>query len=69
MPRFNDPTKSPHLAGDNDRDRPDNFDAASPEKAAIVSAIYRFRKLLAELLVRRFLNEQRGDSHSDRPAE
>jgi hypothetical protein len=69
MPRFNDPIESPHPADDNDRDRPDRFDAASPEKAAIGPAIHRFRKLLAELLVRRFLNERRGDSQSDRPAE
>ena len=69
MPRFNDPTKSPHPADDNDKDRPDRFDAASPDKAPIGPAILRFRKLLAELLVRRFLNERRGDSHSDRPAE
>jgi hypothetical protein len=69
VPRFNDPTKSPNPADDNDRDRPDRFDATSPQKAAIGPAIHRFRKLLAELLVRRFLNEQRGDSPSDRPAE
>ena len=69
MPRFNDPIESPHPADDNDRDRPDRFDAASPEKAAIGPAIHRFRKLLAELLVRRLLNERRGDSQSDRPAE
>jgi hypothetical protein len=69
MPRFNDPTKSPHPADDNDRDRPDRFDAASPDKAPIGPAIHRFRKLLAELLVRRFLNERRGGDHSDKPGE
>jgi hypothetical protein len=69
MPRFNDPTKSPHPADDNDRDRPDRFDAASPDKAPIAPAIHRFRKLLAELLVRRFLNERRGGDHSDKPGE
>ena len=69
MPRFNDPIESPHPADDNDRDRPDRFDAASPEKAAIGPAIHRFRKLLAQLIVRRFLNERRGGSRSDRPTE
>lgn len=69
MPRFNDPTKSPNPADDNDKDRPDHFDATYPEKAPIGPAIHRFRKLLAELLVRRFLNERRGDTPSDRPAE
>ena len=69
MPRFNDPTKSPHPADDNDRDRPDRFDAASPDKAPIGPAIHRFRMLLVELLVRRFLNERRGGDHSDKPGE
>jgi len=69
MPRFNAPSNSFHPADDNDRDRPDHFDAASPEKAPIGPAIHRFRKLLAELLVRRFLNERRGGDHSDKPAE
>lgn len=49
MPRFNDPTKSPNPADDNDRDHPNRFDAASQEKAAIGPAIHRFRKLLADL--------------------
>jgi len=69
MPRFNDPTKFPRPADDNDRDRPDRFDAASPDKAPIGPAIHSFRKLLAELLVRRFLNERRGGDHSDKPGE
>jgi hypothetical protein len=69
MPHFNDPTNLSHSADDNDRDRPDHFDAAAPEKAPIGPAIHRFRKLLAELLVRRFLNERRGGDHSDKPAE
>ena len=69
MPRFNDPSNSSHQADDNDRDQPDHFDAASSEKAPIGPAIHRFRKLLAELLVRRFLNERRGGDHSDKPAE
>jgi hypothetical protein len=69
MPRFNDTSNSSHPADDNDRDRPDHFDAAPPEKASIGPAIHRFRKLLAELLVCRFLNERRGGDHSDKPTE
>ena len=69
MPRFNDLSVSSHTADGNDRDRPDHFNAASPEKAPIGPAIHRFRKLLAELLVRRFLNERRGGDHSDKPGE
>jgi len=69
MPRFNDPAHSPYPADDNASNRPDRFDAGSPDKAAIGPAIHRFRKLLAELLVRRFLNERRGGDHSDKPGE
>ena len=69
MPRVNAPSNSSHPADDNDRDRPDRFDAVSPDKAPIGPAIHRFRKLLAELLVRRFLNERRGGDHSDKPGE
>jgi hypothetical protein len=69
MTRFNDTSNSSHPADDNDSDRPDHFDKASPEKAPIGPAIHHFRKLLAELLVRRFLNERRGGDHSDKPAE
>jgi len=69
MPRFNDLSNSCHPADGNDRDRPEHFDAVSPEKAPIGPAIHRFRELLAVLLVRRFLSERRGGDHSDKPAE
>ena len=69
MPRFNDPDQSPYPADDNASNRSDGINAGSPEKVAIGPAIHRFRKLLAELLVRRFLNERRGSDQSDRPAE
>lgn len=69
MPRFNDPTDTPHPHSDNDDDSADRIDSAMPGKASFGPAIHRFRKLLAELIVRRFLNERRDSRHSDGAAE
>lgn len=69
MVRFNDPADTPHPHSDNDDDSVDRIDAALPAKQSYVPAIHRFRKLLAQLIVRRFLNERRDSSHSDGAAE
>ena len=69
MPRFNDPADTPHPHSDNDDDSADRIDAAMPGKTPSGPVIHRFRKLLAELIVRRFLNEPRDSSHSDGAAE
>ena len=69
MVRFTDPADTPHPQSDNDDDSVDRIDAALPAKQSYVPAIHRFRKLLAQLIVRRVLNERRGGSRSDRPTE
>ena len=69
MVRFNDPADTPHPHSDNDDDSVDRIDAALPAKQSYAPAIHRFRKLLAQLIVRRFLNERRDSSHSDGAAE
>ena len=69
MPRFNDPTDAPHPSSDDDGDSIDRIESTMPGKASFGPAIHRFRKLLAELIVRRFLNERRDSSHSDGAAE
>lgn len=69
MPRFNDPTDTPHPPSDDDGDSIDRIDSAMPGKASFGPAIQRFRKLLAELIVHRFLNERRDSNHSEGATE
>ena len=69
MARFNDPADTPHSSSDDDGDSIDRIDSAMPGKAQFGPAIHRFRKLLAELIVRRFLNERRDGTHSEGAAE
>lgn len=69
MARFNDPTNTPHSSSDDDGDSIDRIDSAMPGKTSFGPAIHRFRKLLAELIVRRFLNERRDSGQSDGAAE
>ena len=69
MARFNDPADAPHPSNDNHDGSIDRIDASLPGKTPFGPAIHRFRKLLAQLIVRRFLNERRGGSRSDRPTE
>ena len=69
MARFNDPADAPHPSNDNHDGSIDRIDASLPGQTPFGPAIHRFRKLLAELIVRRFLNERRDSSHSDGAAE
>jgi hypothetical protein len=69
MARFNAPADAPHPSNDNHDGSIDRIDASLPGQTPFGPAIHRFRKLLAQLIVRRFLNERRGGSRSDRPTE
>jgi hypothetical protein len=53
-------------AGDDDRRRNSPHDP-SPQNPTFCTAIQGFRKVLAELIVRRFLSEQREDDRPDSP--